>query len=83
MPLGNGQDGAAEYFGGVGAEAQAEGDGAGGEGIQLQLGVTEPFAQGTHQVDRAEVDQQDPEQLGDPAHECGVGATQPLQRLDG
>ncbi|MCY1451103.1 hypothetical protein D9M71_679550 [compost metagenome] len=83
MSLGDRQDGAAEDLGGVGAEAQAEGDGAGGKGIQLQGGVAERLAQAAHQVDRAEVDQQNPEQFGNAAHDGGIGATQPLQRLDG
>ncbi|MDT4874039.1 hypothetical protein FQZ97_1093150 [compost metagenome] len=69
MSLGNGQDRATEHFGGVGAEAQAECDGAGGEGVEFQLGLAEQLAQRMHQVHRAEIDQQDPEQLGHAAHQ--------------
>ncbi|MCY1554697.1 hypothetical protein D9M68_912840 [compost metagenome] len=81
MALGDGEDGAAKNFGGVGAEADAQGDGAGGERAQFEAVDAQQVGQVAHQLHGAEIDQQHPEQFGDAAHDGRIGTAQPLQRL--
>ena len=78
MALGNRQDRAPEHLGGVGAETQAKGDGARSEGGKLEALDAKQISQATHQADRAEIDQQHPEQFGHAAHDGGIAAAEPL-----
>nr|GEZ35784.1 hypothetical protein [Tanacetum cinerariifolium] len=61
------------------AEAQAQCDDTRSKRAQRQVRDVEQLAEGAHGTDRAEVDQQDPQQFGDATHQRGVRTSEPLQ----
>ena len=83
VALGNGQDGTAEHFGGIGTKAQAQREYTRRKGAEGEVGHADVFADGAHQVHAAKVDQQHPEQFGHAANQGRIGAAQPSKRFEG
>lgn len=53
----------------------------GGEGAERKVGDAENFTQFAHHIDRAEINEQHPQQFRHATHDGRIGSAHPLQRF--